>query len=94
MALLKEEQEICMTKLATENVWRVYTSDRRYVTKLSKIGAEPYKTEKIGDEEVGWFYEIDEKQVLLRDIPKKRILTEEQKQQMAERLKVARENKE
>ena len=93
MALLKEEQEICITKLATENVWEVYTSDRKYMNKLNKIGAVAYNVEKIEGEEVGWFYRLDSKQVLLRETPKKRVLTEEQRQKMAKRLKEARENK-
>ena len=93
MALLKEEQEICITKLATENVFEVYVSDKRYVTKMNKIGAVPYRTECIEGEEVGWFYKIDEKQVLLREKPKKRTFSEEQKQEMVERLRLARENK-
>ena len=93
MALLKEEQEICITKLATENVWEVYTSDRKYMNKLNKIGAVAYNVEKIEGEEVGWFYKLDFKQVLLRETPKKRVLTEEQRQKMAKRLKEARENK-
>lgn len=92
MALLKEEQEICITKLATENVFDIYTSDRRYVTKLNKIGAVAYKVETIDNEEIGWFYKINENQLLLRQEPKKRVLTDEQKQEMAERLRQAREN--
>ena len=93
MALLKEEQEICITKLATENVFEVYVSDKRYVTKMNKIGAVPYKVEYMEGEEVGWFYKIDEKQVLLREKPKKRVLSDKQKQEMAERLRLSRENR-
>lgn len=71
MGLLREEQETCITKMATENVWDVYTTDRRYVTKLNKIGAIPYKTDIIYNEEIGWFYKLNENQVLLRQEPKK-----------------------
>ena len=92
MGLLREEQEISITKLATENVWEVYTSDKRYANKLNKIGAEAYMSEVIDGEEVAWFYKLDESQILIRQKPKKRILTEEQKLVMTERLRRAREN--
>lgn len=93
MALLREEQEITITKLATENVWEVYTSDKRYANKLNKIGANAYMTESIDGEQIAWFYRLDENQILIRQTPKKRVLTDEQKAEMIERLRQARENK-
>ena len=86
MGLLKEEQEISITKLATEGMWEIYTSDRKYFRKLEKLGAKPYNVEYINGEEVGWFYKLKENQVLLRAEPKKRTMSEEQRKLAAERL--------
>lgn len=87
MGLTKQEQKITITKIADEKAWNVYISDPRYKRKLDKLGVTPYKVEKMDNEEVGWFYKLDEKMICIRQKPKKRNYTEEQLKAISERFK-------
>lgn len=94
MGLLKQEQEITITKIADEKEFSVYISDPKYKRKMDKLEVEPYKIDILDDEEVGWFYKINEKMISIRKIAKKREFTEEERMALAERLKSMRNNKE
>ena len=87
MGLSKQEQEVVITKLGDEKEWSVYVSDLKYKRKLDKLGVQYYKTEIMGGEVVGWFYKLDEKMISIRKKPNRRELTEEEKQEIAERFK-------
>ena len=65
--LTKEDQETLITMDADNRaVWKVYTSDPVFITKLNKI-AEPTRSDDWGNH-----YEVDARQVLLRKVPKRR----------------------
>lgn len=83
MGLSRMEQEVHILKTADEKEWMMYSSDPKYIRKMDKIGVSPYKKEKIDNDTYGYFYKIEEKQISFR---KKRILTEEQKKKMKERM--------
>lgn len=87
MGLSKQEQEVVITKLGDEKEWSVYVSDLKYKRKLDKLGVQYYKTEIMGGEVVGWFYKMDEKMISIRKKPNRRELTDEEKQEIAERFK-------
>ncbi len=87
MALSRQEQEIVITKLGDEKEWSVYVSDLKYKRKMDKIGVEYYKVEIMGGEVVGWYYKLDEKMISIRKKPNRRELTDEEKQEIAERFK-------
>ena len=70
-ALTKEDQETLITMDANNrSVWKVYTSDPTFITKLDKIAV----CKKSSD--WGNHYELDARQVLLRKIPKRRTSAE------------------
>lgn len=83
MGLSRAEQETSVVKTADEKEWMIYSSDPKYIRKMNKIGVKPYKKEKIDNDTYGYFYKIEEKQISFR---RKRILTEEQKKKMKERM--------
>lgn len=88
--VLVEEKEVHISKVYGESKWRVYTTDNKYMTKLDKISTAVDITYDKG-EVFSKTYLLDEKQVLLRNTPKKKELTEEQKAKLAERLQKRRE---
>lgn len=93
----KEERETITHYDELTDSLSFYTNVRRHITKLIKIFGED-GFDKVGVDEQGRILEIhinnvDERHMLIRDIPKGRKLTEEQRQEVAERFKRARENK-
>lgn len=87
MGLSKQEQEVVITKLGDKKEWSVYVSDLKYKRRMDKLGVQHYKTEIMEGEVVGWFYKLDEKMISIRKKPNRRELTDEEKQEIAERFK-------
>ena len=68
--LTKEDQETMITMDALDrSAWNVYTSDPVYITKLNKIAA------AITTTDWGSTYKLNARQVLLRNVPKKKRLS-------------------
>lgn len=82
--LSKCEQEICITKTANEDVFSIYISDPKYIRRMEKINVEPYKKEMLDGEIIGAYYKLDAKLISFK---KKRVLTEEEKRMLSERMK-------
>ena len=94
MSVTAPERETIILTSDEDSEWTVYTCQQKIMTKMKKIGAEPYKTEKDSNGNViANYYKIDFKQVSFRSPSQKREMTEEQKQKVAERLQRARNNK-
>ena len=92
MALASEEQEILISKMRNENEFEIYISDRTYKTKIEKVGVKPYKIDKDSEgEEIAWYYRLPKNQIGFRKPPVKRELTDEQRLELVERMKNARE---
>ena len=71
--------------------WTVYTLQSRVVTKLKKIGLEPYRVDPDGGM---YFKGLDFNQVSFRAKSKKRQMSEEQRKKQSERMKnMHRKNK-
>lgn len=78
MSLLAEERETIITTDDSLDVWDIYTGQRKIMTKIEKLGVEPYKVEK--DEEgsiISKSYKLDFKQISFRNI---REMSEEEKE--------------
>lgn len=78
MQLSPEERETIILTSDAEKTWDVYTCQKKIMTKLQKIGVEPYDTQY--DEEgniISARYTVDFSQISFR---KKTELTEEQKE--------------
>ncbi|MDM0587694.1 hypothetical protein ACSXEK_16335 (plasmid) [Clostridium perfringens] len=90
MALSRLEQEVHISKTANEKEFSLYVTDPKFVRKMKRIGVDPYKKEKIDDDTYGYFYKLDEKQISFR---KKRVLSEEQKKTLSDRMKSIKNNK-
>ena len=93
----KEERETITNYDELTDSLSFYTNVRRHITKLVKIFGED-GFDKVGVDEEGRILEIhinnvDERHMLIRDIPKERKMSEEEKQAVAERLRKARESK-
>ena len=84
MSLSRLEQEVHISKTANEKEFSLYVTDPKFVRKMKRIGVDPYKQEKIDDDTYGYFYKLDEKQISFR---KKRVLSEEQKEILSNRVK-------
>lgn len=89
MGLSKQEQEIIISKCADMDMFEAYCSDVRYIKKLDKI-ATAYKSDMVDGEVVAKYYRLTSKQLLLRLEPKKKELTEKQRQVLRDRLNKAR----
>ena len=61
--------------------WEAATDDGAMIARLKRIGLTPFKVR--GD--VQWF-KVPTEQVLLRNMPTKRVLTDEQKEKLAAQL--------
>lgn len=78
MQLLAEERETIINLSDVDDQWEVYTCQKRIMTKLKKIGVEPYKIEFNKDGSIlSAKYKVDYAQISFR---KKIQLTEEQKE--------------
>lgn len=88
-----EEQEIHLLKGRQDDMWIVEVTDRTWLTKLLKF-AEPLNPEYDDNGNIiAAKFELHLNQVIVRAKPKKREMSEEQKQLAAERLRKAREAK-
>lgn len=86
MGYVSEEQEININKVRTDDYFEVYTNDSTWLTKLLKF-AEPIDPEYEDGRIISAKFRLKKNQVTLRKSPKKREMTEEQRQEMAERMR-------
>jgi hypothetical protein len=87
MNLSADEREICVCQTdeeRAEGVWHVYTSSPFWMRRLDKFG------ELVQDRGEGKEYRLQQNQVHLRKLPKKRVMTEEQREAVRERLQKSR----
>jgi|GEM_PF-4920880 len=93
MGLASDEQEILISKIRNEKEFEIYISDRTYKTKIEKVSIKPYKVDIDSEgEEIAWYYKLPKNQIGFRKPPVKRELTDEQRLELAERIKNARES--
>ena len=94
MALSIEEQELCINALRDEDFATAYSSDRTWITKLDKlVEKSPDLFEVISENEYGKTYKFPKRLISIRSSIVTREMTNEQKQLAAERLRIAREQK-
>lgn len=95
MAVSIEEQEICINAMRDEKFATIYSSDSTYITKLDRLckeNSDMYSL--IEDTGRGKKYLLKDKSLIsFRSKKTTRVMTDEQKQASAERLRKARENK-
>ncbi|AOH53334.1 hypothetical protein ABE28_003140 [Peribacillus muralis] len=89
MAYSREEQETSLVFDNSTGEWTVYSTVPKHIRKLSKL-TELFVLESEDDRPIAVRGTLTEKQVSMKNIPKKREMTEEQRQQAAERLSKAR----
>lgn len=89
MVLSKQEQEIHIAKMGDMDLYEVYCSDVKLMRKLDKV-SDAYKEDVIDGEVVAKHYRLTLKQILFRLEPKRRELTDEQREVLKERLNKAR----
>ena len=89
------EQEVCINAVRDEKFATIYASDSTYITKLDKLCKEnPDMYSLIEDTGRGKRYLLKDKSLIsFRSKKTTRVMTDEQKQASAERLRKARENK-
>lgn len=90
-----EEQELHINASRDEKFAKIYASDSTYITKLDKLCKEsPEMYSLVEDTGRGKIYLLKDKSLIsFRAKKTTRIMTDEQKQASAERLRKARENK-
>ena len=94
MALGIEEQELCINAMRSEDFATVYCSDRTWITKFDKlVEKSPDLFEVIAETDYGKTYKFPKRLISIRSSIVTREMTDEQKQLAAERLKIAREQK-
>ena len=94
MALSLPEQEVHINFNRDEDYAQIYCSDVTWITKMDKLAAKsPELYEMIAETENGKTYRFPKRLISLRSSIARREYTDEQRQQMAERLKLARERK-
>lgn len=94
MSLSLEEQEVHINFGRTDEYATLYTSDSTYITKMDNLvkkSPELYKI--IAETSAGKTYMFPKRLISLRSSIVTREYSDEQKQQMAERLKLAREKR-
>lgn len=94
MGYLAEEREtIIQTDDASES-WNVYTRQQKIMTKLRNLGYESFNEEMEGDRVIACEFSIPINKLSFRNPNSKgREYTDEQKQELADRLAKAREKK-
>lgn len=94
MALSLPEQEVHINFNRNEDCAQMYCTDVTWITKMDKLVAKsPEFYEVVAETENGKTYRFPKRLISLRSSVVRREYTNEQKQQMAERLKLARERK-
>lgn len=86
MGYLSEEQEININKERLDDYFDIFTNDSTWLTKLLKI-AEPINPEYENDRIISAQFRLNANQVTLRKPSKKRELTDEQREALAERMR-------
>lgn len=89
-----EEQETVLVYEYETDTWSLYTCVRKHITRLMKVFSEE-QFDKISRNEDGRIIAVQidgvpEAHVLMRDVPKGRKMTEEQRLAQRERLRKAR----
>lgn len=94
MALSIEEQEICINASRDEEIATIYCSDKTWITKMDKlVEKSPDLFKVVAGTDYGKTYEFPKRLISIRSSIVTREMTDEQKQIAAERLKIAREQK-
>lgn len=89
--LSNAERETHINQCADDrSYWEVYSDDPVLIKKIDKI-AEAYKVVNAGMQQEGKYWRLEKGQVTLRNKPKKKVYTDEEKEVLAERLRLARE---
>ena len=89
MGYSRDEQETSLVFDNSTGDWTVYSTVPKHIRKLSNL-TELFVIESEDDRPIAVRGTLTEKQVSMKNIPKKREMTEEQRQQAAERLSKAR----
>lgn len=82
MALAEERETVIRSDDECKS-WTVYTLQQKVITKLRKVGAEPYKVDPDGGHH---YKDLKFNQVSFRS-GKERVMTEEQRQAASEKFK-------
>lgn len=94
MALSIEEQEICINASRDEDFATAYCSDTTWITKMDKLVAKsPDLFEVIAETDWGKTYKFPKRLLSIRSSIVSREMSEEQKEQAAKRLRLAREKR-
>ena len=94
MAISIEEQELCINAVRDENFATAYCSDRTWITRFDKlVEKSPDLFEVVAETEYGKTYRFPKRLISIRSSIVTREMSDEQKQLAAERLKVAREQR-
>jgi hypothetical protein len=94
MALSIEEQELCINAMRDENFAIAYCSDKTWITKMDKlVEKSPDLFKVVSETDCGKTYKFPKRLLSIRSSIITREMTDEQKQLAAERLKLAREQK-
>ena len=91
---IPEERETIINLSDADKQWEVFTMQKKIIHKLEKIGAKPYKEEKDEDGNIiSASYKLEYSQISFRKKGEKRILTDEQRQILRDRMAKARSKK-
>ena len=94
MALSIEEQEVCINAMRDEDFATAYCSDRTWITKMDKlVEKSPNLFEVIAETDYGKTYRFPKRLISIRSSVVKREFSDEERQAMAERLRLARKSK-
>jgi hypothetical protein len=94
MALSKEERETIILTSDADDEWQIYTCQQKIMTKMKNLGIFPFKVDVDKDgNEVAKYYKVGYKQVSFRKESSGRNLTDEQREELAERMRKARQEK-
>lgn len=87
-----DERETIITTSDVENVWDIYTRQKRVMKLLRDKGYTPYKTEMEDGVTVAESFQIDLSKITIRNaITKKREYTDEERAAKAEHMRRIRE---
>lgn len=89
MQLLPEEKETLINKQNGDQEWDIYTTEKPMMTKLEKVGLEPYKCDYDVDtgEVVASYYKIPISRLTFAKERKKTVLSDERRKQLQEHIK-------